>query len=142
MPISFLSRLQALASAAPSPADSALRTRATGLVESLRRELPEALAVAAIDLEQAQPLATYSVGKGALPAKAAAHLVEVVRLKRRALEVLQLPTEKIEDILITLREQLHLLRVSQDGRLLLYLVVSPYDTNLAIARALLQAHGS
>ena len=119
MPISFLSRLQALASAAPSPADSALRTRATGLVESLRRELPEALAVAAID-----------------------HLVEVVRLKRRALEVLQLPTEKIEDILITLREQLHLLRVSQDGRLLLYLVVSPYDTNLAIARALLQAHGS
>lgn len=142
MPIPFLSRLQALTSAAPSPADAALRARATGIVESLRRELPELLAVAVIDLGQANTLAAYSSVRELVPAKAAAHNVEVVRLKRRALEALQLPTERIEDILITLREQLHVLRVSQDGQLLLYLVVSSHDTNLAIARAVLQEHSN
>ncbi|MFD1468813.1 hypothetical protein ACFQ48_11310 [Hymenobacter caeli] len=137
MNIPFLTRLQGLAQpAVPGP----LRAQAAATVAAVRAALPELLAVAVIDIESGQALAAHSNTPRLDPAKAAPHNAEVVRQKRRALLALALPDEKIEDILITLRGQIHLLRISRDDKRLLYLVVSPLDTNLAIARGVLQAH--
>ncbi|MBC6700149.1 hypothetical protein H8B14_18625 [Hymenobacter sp. BT190] len=107
---------------------------------AVRQALPELLAVAVVELATNKVLAKYSSSAQLQPEKAAMHNAEVVRQKQRALKALALPNEKIEDILITLREQLHLLRVSQNGNWLLYLIVSPQDTNLAIARDVLKTH--
>jgi len=67
---------------------------------------------------------------------AAAVNTEVVRAKLRAIESLRLEA-KIEDILITLDSQYHLIRVSQDSRLagtFTYLVLDRARGNLALAR--------
>ena len=140
MNLPFLSRLQALAQPGASVTNGAVATQAAATVEAVQAALPELLAVAVIDIESGQALATHSNVPSFSPAKAAPHNAEVVRQKRRALEALSLSNEKIEDILITLREQLHLLRVSSDNQRLLYLAVSTHDTNLAIARHVLRAH--
>ncbi|SHJ38390.1 hypothetical protein SAMN02745146_2986 [Hymenobacter daecheongensis DSM 21074] len=141
MNLPFLSRLQALATPAATPSKGN-RQKAEATVAALRAELPELLAVAVIDLERGEALASFSSVAGLSPAKAAPYNAEVVRQKRRALEALQLQGEKIEDILITLREQLHLLRISHNEQEVLYLAVNSHDTNLAIARAVLQAHST
>ncbi|WP_231590676.1 hypothetical protein [Hymenobacter terrenus] len=140
MNIPILNRLQALAKTSTLAASGPLHIQAAATVEAVRAALPELLAVAVIDIESGKALAVHSNSSTLAPAKAAPYNAEVVRQKRRALDALSLPNEKIEDILITLREQLHLLRVSQDNERLLYLAVSSYDTNLAIARDVLRTH--
>lgn len=140
MQLPFLSRLQTLVKPSLTPAQSAEQSKALATISALRTELPELLAAAIVDIERGTVLATYSSLRELVPAKAAPYYSEVVRQKRRAVDALQLTEEKIEDIIITLREQLHLLRVSQDGTQLLYIIVNSHDTNLAIARAVLRDH--
>lgn len=110
-------------------------------IARIKEELPELLAASVIDLTSGRAIASYSSKQSGLrPDKAAPFNTEVIRQKQRALRALDLPNEQIEDILITLREQLHLMRVSADGRTLLYLAVSMEDTNLALTRDVLRAH--
>lgn len=138
MSLPLLNRIKSLTKSVASPGGEVKKAAAT--VAAVRQALPELLAVAVVELETNKVLAKYSSLAQLQPEKAAIHNAEVVRQKQRALKALALPNEKIEDILITLREQLHLLRVSQNGDWLLYLIVSPQDTNLAIAREVLKTH--
>jgi hypothetical protein len=140
MNIPLLNRLQSLAKTSAPAVSGPLRAQAAATVEAVRIALPELLAVAVIDIESGQALASHSNAPGLDPAKAAPYNAEVIRQKRRALQALSLPNEKIEDVLITLREQLHLLRVSADDQRLLYLAVNSHDTNLAIARTVLRTY--
>lgn len=63
--------------------------------------------------------------------------IEVVRAKMRTMESLRLD-DSIEDILITLQEQYHLIRLLRSSRneqgLFLYLVLDRQKANLALAR--------
>ena len=68
------------------------------------------------------------------PDTAAAYNTEVVKQKQKAISALKLQGEGIDDVLITLTNQLHLLKLVNDGKKFIYLVVNPRDTNLAIAR--------
>ncbi|WP_223648891.1 hypothetical protein [Hymenobacter psoromatis] len=124
----------------PSPALTEASTRAQATVDAVCLALPEVLAVAVIAIESGQALASYAALPSLNPAKAALYNAEVVKQKRQAIKALGLNGEKIEDILITLREQLHLLRLSPDEQRLLYLAVSARDTNLAIARDVLKTY--
>ncbi|GAA1218677.1 hypothetical protein GCM10009665_05770 [Kitasatospora nipponensis] len=68
---------------------------------------------------------------------AAAGNTDVVRAKMRTMELLKLHDNEIEDILITLTNQYHLIRplTMQNGRgLFLYLALSRARANLAMAR--------
>ena len=70
---------------------------------------------------------------------AAAGNTEVVRAKMKTMKMLNL-NENIQDILITLNTQYHLIRptVKQDG-LFIYYVLDSNRGNLALARRILQA---
>ncbi len=59
---------------------------------------------------------------------------EVIRAKLRVAQMIQI-SDRIEDILISLKEQYHLIRLTQaiDG-LFLYLVLDRSKSNLALAR--------
>ena len=99
-------------------------------------QIDGAIGAALVDHTSGMALGTVGGGKDLDLSVAAAGNTDVVRAKLRAMEMLNL-TEKVEDILITLDTQYHLIRPvsSRSGRgLFLYLVLNKERANLAMAR--------
>lgn len=106
-------------------------------VQNIINDLPALMAVAIVDVSSGMSLASHS-NSSINPDTAAAYNTEVVKQKQKAMGALKLQGETMEDILITLTTQLHLIRLVNDGKKFIYLVVNSRDTNLAIAREVLR----
>jgi hypothetical protein len=107
----------------------------TALKEAM--SIDGALGVALVDWDSGMSLGTLGGGKYLDLEVAAAGNTEVVRAKMRAMESLRL-NDTIEDILITLTKQYHLIRLlknsTQEHGLFLYLALDRPKSNLALAR--------
>jgi hypothetical protein len=107
----------------------------TALKEAL--SITGAVGAALVDYESGMALGTLGGGDWLDLDTAAAGNTEVVRSKLRVISALRL-NDEIEDILITLRRQYHLVRLLQSGKhdssLFLYLVLDRERANLALAR--------
>jgi hypothetical protein len=107
----------------------------TALKEAMSIE--GALGVALVDWESGMALGTLGGDKYLDLDLAAAGNTEVIRAKMRTLESLRL-NDTVEDILISLTVQYHLIRLlrnADSGRnLFLYLVLDRKKANLALAR--------
>ena len=113
-------------------------TPAGQAVQNIINDLPGLLAIAVVDISSGMSLASHS-NSGINPETAAAYNTEVVKQKLKAMSALKLQGETIDDILITLTNQLHLIKLVADSKKFIYLVVNSRDTNLAIAREVLRA---
>ena len=108
-------------------------------VDAIITDLPSLVAVAVVDITSGMALASHSNSPSINPETAAAYNTEVVKQKQKAMQALKLQGENIEDILITLTNQLHLIKLVDDNKKFIYLVVNSRDTNLAIAREVLRS---
>ena len=105
----------------------------TALKEAM--SIAGAVGVALVDHESGMSLGTSGGGDWLDLEVAAAGNTEVVRSKLRVMSALAL-NDSIEDILITLHRQYHLIRLMNSSRssLFLYLVLDRDRANLALAR--------
>src|SRR5246127_1627538 len=96
-----------------------------------------AVGASLVDWESGMSLGAIGGGKYLDLDVAAAGNTEVIRAKMRTMESLRLD-DSIEDILITLNKQYHLIRLLKNSRneqgLFLYLVLDRQKANLALAR--------
>ncbi|HEX9624296.1 MAG TPA: hypothetical protein VF979_07965 [Streptosporangiaceae bacterium] len=96
-----------------------------------------AVGVSLVDWDSGMSLGSLGGGKYLDLEVAAAGNTEVVRAKLRTMESLRL-NDTIEDILITLGKQYHVIRLLKNSRdehgLFLYLVLDRNKSNLALAR--------
>jgi hypothetical protein len=106
----------------------------TALKEAM--QIDGAIGVALVDYNSGMALGTLGTSKELDLSVAAAGNTEVVRAKLRTMDMLKL-NDQIEDILITLNKQYHLIR-PLTGRgsqgLFIYLALSKTRANLAMAR--------
>lgn len=110
------------------------------VVQDVITDLPGLVAIAVVDISSGMSLASHSNSPALNPDTAAAYNTEVVKQKQKAMAALKLQGESIQDILISLSNQLHLIKLNEGGTKFIYLVVNSRDTNLAIAREVLRAH--
>jgi predicted regulator of Ras-like GTPase activity (Roadblock/LC7/MglB family) len=119
------------------------KTNPTGqLIEDIINDLPGLMAVAVVDVTSGMALGSHSNSPSINPETAAAYNTEVVKQKQKAMAALKLQGETIEDILITLTNQLHLIKLNPAGNKFIYLAVNSRETNLAIAREVLRNHAA
>jgi len=107
---------------------------AVAALRYLLAELPELLLAAVLDLPTGQLLATYATERHYQPSLIAAPLAAVVRqaqLMRQGQA-----DEELDEVLLTLATQLHLVRLRPGGQQALFVAISSHDTNLALARQL------
>lgn len=107
-------------------------------VQNIINDLPQLVAVAIVEVQSGMCLASHTNNPSINPETAAAYNTEVVKQKQKAMAALKLTGEKIDDILITLTTQIHLINLLDEGKKFIYLVVNSRDTNLAIARDVLR----
>jgi hypothetical protein len=102
----------------------------------LRENVSGFIAVSVTELETGMSYCSLSLNPDFDPELASAYNLEVVKAKMNAIKALGL-NQKINDILITLTDQLHILDVSDDGRYFIYLAVDAKKANLGLTRATL-----
>lgn len=107
------------------------------LNESMEKimELDGAVGTCIVDSNSGMMLGSMGGGKAFNLEIAAAGNTEVVRAKRKTMKSLALSGEHIDDILITLRTQYHVIRpLSSNDALFIYVVIDRERGNLAMAR--------
>ena len=142
MKIPFLNQLQRLT----GPVTNEVRLAVSGpesnnieqTIQYLLDELPDLLMAAVVDVATGKPLASYTTDRDLRPGSVVGFDAAAVRQVQASLLVQGLTEETLEEILLTLPSQLHLLRLVPGGHTFICLAVDCLDTNLAIAREVMR----
>jgi hypothetical protein len=86
-------------------------TPAGQAVQNILNDLPGLMAIAIVDISSGMSLASHT-NSSINPDTAAAYNTEVVKQKQKAMAALKLQGETMDDILITLTTQLHLIKLA------------------------------
>ena len=107
-------------------------------VQDIKTNVPGFIAVSVTEVKSGVSHVAVSADPNFDPNLASAYNLEVVKAKMNALRILGLEgKEKIEDILITLTDQIHVIDIAPSGNYFVYLVVDSSRANLGITRSLL-----
>ncbi|MDN3675160.1 hypothetical protein QWY99_19170 [Flavobacterium branchiarum] len=97
------------------------------------------IAVAVTEIETGLSYGNISIDSAFDPELASAYNLEVVKAKLSAVKALNL-NQDIEDILITLTSQIHIIDISPNNKFMVYLVADSAKANLGMTRAVLRKH--
>jgi hypothetical protein len=97
------------------------------------------IAVAVTEIETGLSYGNLSVDSSFDPELASAYNLEVVKAKFNAVKALNLKQD-IEDILITLSNQIHIIDISPNNKFMVYLVADSTKANLGMTRAVLRKY--
>ena len=107
-------------------------------IQDVKENIPGFIAVSVTEVRSGVSYGAESVDPSFDPNLGSAYNLEVVKAKQNALQALGLATkEKIDEIVIVLTDQNHIIDVSANGSYFIYLVVDSSKANLGITRSLL-----
>ncbi len=106
-------------------------------VDTILDSIPGSLAISIAEIESGMCLASKSKDASLEPELAAAYNAEVVKQKIKAKTALGLANQEIEDILITLTGQYHVLTVMPGNTYFVY-IATTRESNLAIIRSVMR----
>ena len=110
-------------------------------IQDVKENIPGFIAVSVTEVRSGVSYGAESVDPSFDPNLGSAYNLEVVKAKQNALQALGLATkEKIDEIVIVLTDQNHIIDVSANGSYFVYLVVDSTKANYGITRALLSKH--
>ena len=97
------------------------------------------IAVSITATETGMPYASLSSDPNFNVELAGSYNLEVVKAKQSIIKSLDLK-EKIQDIMLTLTNQIHLISISENGEYFVYLAVDSKNGNLGLTRSLLKKY--
>jgi len=109
------------------------------VIAKIETEMTGFIAASVVDLESGMTLAAKSVRSDFDLTVASAYNSELVKQKLKIVKALGLKTT-LDDILLTLGDQIHLIKVFPGGHTFLYLAAERASTNLAIVRNAVNKH--
>lgn len=112
----------------------------TVFLNEMKNNVPGVIAVAVTEIETGLCFGSFSNKSDFDVELASAYNIEVVKSKLKAVEALGLEGNEIEDILITLTTQLHILDVSPSKKYMIYLSADKSKANLGMTRGILRKY--
>ncbi|EKT4499343.1 hypothetical protein H0I59_03490 [Flavobacterium psychrophilum] len=107
--------------------------------EDLKKNISGYIAVAVTEIKSGISYYTDSIVSDFDPELAAAFNLEVVKAKLNAISALGLK-QNIDDIMINLSSQIHIIDVSENNEYFIYLAVDSTRANLGMTKALLNKY--
>ena len=107
--------------------------------EDLKKNVPGFIAVAVAEIKSGISYYTETVVPSFDPELASAFNLEVVKAKLNAINALGL-SDSIDDIMINLKTQIHIIDISENNEYFIYLAVDSTKANLGMTKALLNKY--
>ena len=107
--------------------------------DDLEKNVPGFIAVSVAEIQTGMSYFSLSVVADFDPELASAFNLEVVKAKLNAISALGL-SQNIDDIMITLTDQIHIIDISENNEYFIYLAVDSNKANLGMTKALLNKY--
>jgi hypothetical protein len=108
--------------------------------EELKVNVPGFIAVSVAEIKSGISYYSTTVLKDFDPEMASAFNLEVVKAKMNAITVLGLKDQVIDNIMITLSSQIHIIDISDNQEYFIYLAVDATKANLGMTKAFLNRY--
>ncbi len=108
--------------------------------EDLKKNVPGFIAVSVAEIKSGMSYYSESVLSDFDPELASAFNLEVVKAKMNAIKALNLTGQVIDNVLITLSSQIHIIDVSDNGEYFIYLAVDSTKANLGMTKSILNKY--
>ncbi|MXO07041.1 hypothetical protein [Flavobacterium sp. HBTb2-11-1] len=108
--------------------------------EDLKKNVPGFIAVSVAEIASGMSYYSQSVVADFDPELASAYNLEVVKAKMNAIKALGLKDQVIDNIMITLSSQIHIIDVSDKQEYFIYLAVDSTKANLGMTKSILNKY--
>lgn len=104
------------------------------ILEGIRSDVTGFIGASVVDLDTGMTLASHSADQNFNLEVASAYNSEMVKAKFKTMDALGLEGIALEDMLLTLSDQLHLIKVLDNNATFIYVAAGRSNTNLALLR--------
>ncbi|MCC9065585.1 MULTISPECIES: hypothetical protein [Flavobacterium] len=108
--------------------------------EDLKKNVPGFIAVSVAEIKSGMSYYSQSVVSDFDPELASAFNLEVVKAKMNAIKALNLQGQAVDNVMITLTSQIHIIDVSDNGEYFIYLAVDSTRANLGMTKSILNKY--
>lgn len=116
-----------------------MQEKLTTLMTSVRDNVPGYIGVCVAEMSTGDPLISDSIDPEFDPALASAYNVQIIKEKRKAIDILNL-NQELKDIQFNLDSHIHLINIFPSGNYFIYIAIDESKSNLAITRTLLKKY--